>query len=291
MDGEPIITNRFDKYFAPLSLGCYSVSWVEPGICRVMVPRGLCAPAAWSSISVGLLGLGTTTPEIGIPSTLLRATYNFKFRILPEERIAEDLSTHIFYYGQGWSHAEYWGTVSWPLFRVYLSAKDNHLYLTFDGGKQVTWGSGGYRNTYPFVSWTADLGHVDEFTDWSDFVIWLDLENKCFKKILVRGVEVPFPPGYDAVTPADFYQGALYNGMLIGCLTKSNVTNVSFDVDDVEVWPEYHTPKPPPTPQPTPQQPVQLCMQQIVKGILLVSTVAIPLAAVTYKTWKERLRE
>jgi len=174
-----------------------------------------------------------------IPTTLTEATFTFKFKVLPEERLKELRRTSILQYGVGYQHAIYVGTVILPLFNVYVNAEDNHLYIYFGG----TLTAGGRRDIYPFGSWTVDLGDVSGFSEYVDFTIWLDLANKSFKKIFIGGKEVPFPPGYEEIKP-QVLQSYMYKGVLIA--ESGGVhTNVKVMLDDVAVYGEYFTPQPP----------------------------------------------
>jgi len=235
---EPILTNRFDNYFAPINLlwGA-KISWSEKQ-CLVEYPRG-----DYSGISsyggVNLLGIGGGAKSI--PTTVLQATYTFKFKIVPETRLVEKRTTDLFWYGQGYEYAGGWGTTKMPLFRVWLSAEDNHLYLWFGGGRQQAWGTGGFKSTYPFGEWKVDLGEASKYEEYTDFTIWLNLEGKSFKKISVGAMDIPFPTGYTEITPADFYKSVMYDGIFIGD-TAGLRTNLKAMIDEVEVYSEYFTP-------------------------------------------------
>ena len=234
---EPILVNPFDTYFAPKSFRGGVASWLESQV-LVEYERGDfggCPPAC-NCLGINLLSLGK--PQ-SIPTTLIEATFTFKFKVLPEERIKELRGTSILQYGVGYQHAIYVGTVSLPLFNVYVNAEDNHLYIYFGG----TLTAGGRRDIYPFGFWTVDLGDVSGFSEYVDFTIWLDLANKSFKKIFIGGKEVPFPPGYEEIKP-QVLQSYMYKGVLIA--ESGGVhTNVKVMLDDVAVYGEYFTPPPP----------------------------------------------
>jgi len=258
---EPIIVNRFDNYFAPISFWGATISWLEKQ-CQVKYVRS--APGAISTLEgIRILGLGTINPGITIPGNLTKATYMLMFKILPEERIIEDRRTDLFWYGQGFQYASGWGITKYPLFRVWLDSRDNHLYIWFGGGRQVEWGGGGYKDTYPFHEWKVDLGHVDNYQKYSPFIILLNLETKAFAKIIVGSKDIPFPQGYTEIAP-QYYQEALTGGMQIG--SSSAITDATILIDDVEVYPEYHIPF------------VGLCLaQKVATGIGFASAVIIPI--------------
>lgn len=258
LEEQKLFENVFDTYFADIVLAPNVISWVD-GLARVTMPRYIRTAVefpelAYESRNVMLTGLGTPTPDYSIPGTLLKATYLFKFRVLPEDRLEEDLQVQLMWYGGGFRWGEGWGLVGWPLFRIVLDAKTNRLSLIFDGYRQVVWGKSGRRNTYPFVSWAYDLGHVNKFKNWNYFATWLDLETKTFKRMWI-GEEIPWPTGYEGGIHPTQYAGNMVNGMFTGRWRASTApykssTNVTFEVDDVEVWTGYHVPPPigPPVP-------------------------------------------
>jgi hypothetical protein len=236
---EPIASNTFDKYFAPLTFRNVTVSWEEPGHLKVDIQAAGRYGFYYSSEQVGM--------GVEAPLTLLEATYAFRFRMNPQARIKETKHADLFWYGAGYSYAEYWGCVSWPLFRAYLDASTNHVYLVFDGKIQVSWGTGGVRNIWPFGEWIVDLGDESEFKDWKWIIIHIDPQDRCFRKIMVGEREIPPPPGYDRFKP-DLEGGNVGKGIFVGKLTGEESTNAQFLIDDVYVYPTYWTPsaeKPP----------------------------------------------
>ena len=190
-----------------------------------------------------LLTLGDK-PENIIPQTLTgEATYTFKFQLLPEERLKENKSTYLFWYGCGFYH-DHRGMGRRPLFIVYLNADDNHLYIYFGGSTRL------YGNIYPFGSWEVDLGDARNYEKWTQFTLWLNMTNLSFKKVVIGNIDVPFPTGYDELKPnlpgAPYMpKDHFYKGILIPNLAGSNSTNVSMVVDDVEFYTEWFLPKPP----------------------------------------------
>jgi hypothetical protein len=239
---EPIGSNTFDQYFSPITFrsGNVIISWEEPGHMKVDIKAD---PNSYGfyyhSEQVGM--------NVEIPSTLLQATYAFKFKINPQTRIKETKTVNLLWYGAGYDHAEYWGTVSWPLFRMYLDAATNHVHLIFDGSIQVQWGIGGLKNIWPFGVWDVDLGDETNFKDWTWFVIQIDPQDRSFTRIIVGGKDIPFPPGFDKLKP-DLNGENMVKGIFVGNLTGEPCTNAQFLIDDVYVYPTYWVPPGPPVP-------------------------------------------
>jgi hypothetical protein len=227
---KPIIENHFDSYFSDVKLGSVTVSWSD-GKAVARAPRVTRTYAPYMSYNAPLLRLGTANPDI--PSTIPRATFTFTFRFVEEDRLQEDREASPLFWGR-WDYAEGFGTTNFPIMRLVLSARDNHLYLRFDGNTAV-------GPNYEFGRWEVDLGGVEGFYKATRFVAWIDLERKAFTKVIVGGREVPFPPGYDAVAPVRG-TGFLCNGMSVGDLFNGGMTNFTVEVDDVEVYAGYWSP-------------------------------------------------
>jgi hypothetical protein len=243
---EKILENTFDKYFAPITFKNVTISWEEPGHMKVDIQAAGPYSFYYQSEQVGM--------GIEVPSTLLEATYAFKFKMNPQTRIKEVKTANLFWYGAGYRGNL--GINSYPLFRTYLDASTNHVYLVFDG---KIWVPGvGTLNIWPFGTWSVDLGDESNFKDWSWVIIHIDVQNKCFKKIIIGGVEIPKPPGYDVFKPDWKGIGEIYpsinitKGIFVGKLFGDASTNAQFLIDDVQIWTGYYVPTPPPPPPPPP---------------------------------------
>jgi len=262
LEEQMIFENRFDTYFADKTYGKKDgkypthpdytrVSWLESKALQVKMRRfigydqfnnDLWYYSSSSSSDCLLTGIGTGNEGWTIPDTLLSpATYSFKFRVLPEERLIEHAERDILWFGRGTAYRAM--DANWirvPLFRVIIDPYTNHLFLYFGG-----------RANYTFGEWTYDLGHVDDFLNWTNFTIWMDLEAKTFKKLWI-GREIPFPEGYEDGIKVNNskYHNEMYNGMYTGVeiQTTRPYTNIMFEIDDVEVWVGYHPPGLPPWP-------------------------------------------
>ena len=230
---QPIASNTFDEYFAPIELSYGTISW-DNGMMKVDISRSGHASYYYESENHKLL-------DANIPSSLSIATYTFRFKVVPQERIIENRVTNIFWWGAGYVHAEYYGDVQHPLFRVYIDASDNHLYLIFDGEIQVEWGVGGRRPIWEFREWKVDLGDVSGFYDWKQFTVVVDVADKSFTKIVIGSNDIPFPPGYTKLKP-NLLQNTILYGMNTGRLFGNASTNIQFLVDDVYLYPEYYIP-------------------------------------------------
>jgi len=239
-EAKPEIVNDYSLYFAPITHVRTVISLLEKGTVQIKMPRA-------DATSFWMIGPGEVLSTLGglggtIPSILSKATWTIRFRFLKEDRLVENRKSHFLFWGLGYQHAISWGTVKYPLFRIYLDASNNHLVLVFDGW--ITGVNQQTVDTYPFHSWAVDLGPIDDYYDFQNLTVWVDVEQRAFAKVVFGKKDIPFPPGYSLIKPINYVNDIL-KGLLAGDLLSDPCTNVTMEIQDMQIWAEYFIPKKP----------------------------------------------
>jgi hypothetical protein len=240
--------NSFSTYFSDLNFASNILSW-NHSAALLTIPAQTAGPMIWydfTSAQIGLLSAGTANNPDGFPTNqnLTKGTFTFQIKILPDTHTKGTIPAYLFWYGQGYAHAEDYGNVQMPLFDVYLNASTDHVYIEFTGGNQVAWGNGGFQNTYAFGTWTNDLGPASAFQNYRRFTVWLNFQNKTIDSVLLDTNVLPKPAGYVNFEPRSFYANVVYGGMFTGNLYPTQsvaTTNCQIVFRDIQTYSDYIT--------------------------------------------------